>query len=75
MTQYLPTSLFALTCMAFASAAYGQTAPFEISRFTFEGAQVLDERRLQAIVAPYLGPQRSMDDVSKAAAAVKLAYA
>ena len=52
------------------------TAParFDIDEFRVEGADNLPQIEVEAAIYPFLGPQRSADDVEKARAAVEKAY-
>ncbi|MFC0168153.1 ShlB/FhaC/HecB family hemolysin secretion/activation protein [Pseudoduganella danionis] len=63
-----------LTSLCAALAAPVQAGEFTIQRFVFEGAQTLDPAQLQTLVLPYTGSQRQVEDVQRAAAAVKAAY-
>ncbi|MFA9216434.1 MAG: ShlB/FhaC/HecB family hemolysin secretion/activation protein [Sphingomonadaceae bacterium] len=74
MAKCVAISVATLTGWLVAAAAAAQAPAFEIQHYAFEGAHVLSESRLQALVAPFVGPQRSMDDVARAVAAVKAAY-
>ncbi len=47
---------------------------FEIKRYELSGNTLLSAERIQAIIAPYTGTQRSLADVQKAQAAVETAY-
>lgn len=49
-------------------------ARFDIDEFRVEGADSLPQIEVEAAVYPYLGPQRTADDVEKARAAVEKAY-
>lgn len=74
MSKCLAFSAAMLSSILIAGAARAQGPAFDIDAYAFEGAQVLGEARLQALVAPFSGKQRSMDDVTRAAAAIKAAY-
>jgi len=58
------------------AAAEKPAAParFDIDEFRVEGADSLPQIEVEAAVYPYLGPQRTADDVEKARAAVEKAY-
>lgn len=47
---------------------------FEIKRYELSGNTLLSTERIQAIIAPYTGPQRTLADVQRAQAAVEEAY-
>ncbi|WP_445229710.1 ShlB/FhaC/HecB family hemolysin secretion/activation protein [Duganella rhizosphaerae] len=74
MKKCMTAGLLPLLVLLSASASAADAAPFEISGFRFEGASLLGAERLQALVAPFAGKQRGMDDVGRAVAAVKAAY-
>jgi len=74
MSKCMALSAAMLSSVLIAGAARAQAPAFDIDGYAFEGAKVLGETRLQALVAPFAGKQRSMEDVTRAAAAVKAAY-
>ena len=47
---------------------------FEIKRFDLTGNTLLSAERIQIIIAPYTGPQRTLADVQRAQAAIEDAY-
>lgn len=49
-------------------------APFDIDEFRVEGADNLPQIEVEAAVYPFLGPNKSAQDVEKARAAVEKAY-
>ncbi len=66
--------LGALTQMA-ALTALAQGTGFEITRFRIEGNSLLTEDVAQRYLAPHTGPGRNLEDVNKAVAALRAAYA
>jgi hemolysin activation/secretion protein len=56
------------------AAASAAKARFDIDEFRVEGADNLPQIEVEAAVYPFLGPNRSSDDVEKARAAVEKAY-
>lgn len=56
-------------------AANAQTNPsFDLLDFQIEGNTVLDDETLEKAVYPFLGPDKTLDDVEKARAALDAAY-
>lgn len=47
---------------------------FDISRFDVQGNTLLDEARLQALLAPYTGRQRDFSDIARAVETLEAAY-
>jgi hemolysin activation/secretion protein len=56
------------------AAASTAKARFDIDEFRVEGADNLPQIEVEAAIYPFLGPNRSSDDVEKARAAVEKAY-
>lgn len=56
------------------TAAPVQTERFPIHRFLIEGGTILTAEALDALVAPYTGPDREYGDIQRALEAVELAY-
>src|SRR5262249_42502732 len=56
------------------SKAKPAQARFDIDEFRVEGADSLPQIEIEAAVYPFLGPNRTSDDVEKARAAVEKAY-
>ncbi|WP_244600171.1 ShlB/FhaC/HecB family hemolysin secretion/activation protein [Blastochloris tepida] len=57
-----------------APAAAEMPARFDIDEYRVEGADALPQIEVEEAVYPYLGPNRSSDDVEKARAALEKAY-
>lgn len=57
-----------------ASPPAGSTAPFDILEFDVDGNTVLDEVAIDDAVYPFLGPQRTREDVDRARAALEKVY-
>jgi len=57
-----------------AAAASAAKVRFDIDEFRVEGADSLPQIEVEAAVYPFLGPNRTSDDVEKARAAVEKAY-
>jgi hemolysin activation/secretion protein len=56
------------------AAAVPAAPAFEIKRFDLSGNTLLSSERIQSIVMPYLGAQRTLADVQRAQAAIEEAY-
>ena len=67
--------LLAAVAQLFALSAWAQGAGFEITSFRVEGNSLLKDEAVQQALAAYKGTGRSIDDVTKAAAALRAAYA
>lgn len=73
-------SVAALQCLLAFTPAWSQAdgaAPgprFDIWEFEIEGNTTLDRRLLEKTVYPFLGPQRTVDDVDKARVALETLY-
>jgi len=69
----------ALVCLGWQAACFAQASPdattFEVRRFAVEGATVIAPERIDAALAPYLGPARTIADLRAARAAVESMYA
>lgn len=57
-----------------AAAAATPKERFDIDEFRVEGAEALPQIEIEAAVYPFLGPNRTSEDVDKARAAVEKAY-
>jgi len=49
--------------------------PFEVKRFEVDGASLLPPDRIDAVLAPFVGPGRTIADIQQARAALEAAYA
>jgi hemolysin activation/secretion protein len=56
------------------TATPGRTRTLDINEYRVEGSTRLSQLEMETVVAPYLGPGRSLDDVEKARAAIEKAY-
>ena len=63
-----------LSSLTFAQQPVPQAPTFEIKRFDLTGNTLLSSERIQRIIAPYLGPKRTLADVQRAQAAIDDAY-
>lgn len=79
MERFLAGWALAFALCAGASTACAQAAPdnptFEIRSYTVAGNSVLPGRRIESVLAPYTGRERSFADVQAAMAALQQAYA
>src|SRR5436189_2890214 len=74
--------LLATSLLSFAATVQAQeitspvasTPTFEIKRYDLSGNTLLSSDRIQTIIAPYTGPQRTLADVQRAQAAIEEAY-
>lgn len=57
-----------------AQTVWAQTPGFAVTGFNIQGNTLLAEPAAQSVVAPFVGSDRSMDDIKRAAAALKEAY-
>jgi hemolysin activation/secretion protein len=57
-----------------AAAASSPQARFDVDEYRVEGADALPQIEVEEAVYPYLGPNRTLDDVEKARAALEKAY-
>jgi hemolysin activation/secretion protein len=55
-------------------AAPARTRKIDVSEYRVEGAEQLTTAELEAVLAPFLGPGRELEDVEKARAALEKAY-
>lgn len=69
--RYALAALLAALAAAPAAAADDR---FDIARFNIEGNTLLPSERLDALVAPFVGPRRVYGDVQRALEAVETAY-
>lgn len=69
----LLVALMAVLLTLPARAAVGD-APFDVLEFAVEGNTVLEVEKVERAVMPYLGPQRGMEGVNRARAALEQAY-
>lgn len=61
-------------CLAMACAAAQPAGPrFDIQRFTIAGSPILSQAEADEVLAPFTGPQRTFEDVQRAADAVAAA--
>jgi hemolysin activation/secretion protein len=69
----------AFLCLLTGQTAFAQTRPeaavFEVRRFVIEGATLIPPERIEATLAPYMGPDRTIDDLQQARAALESMYA
>lgn len=56
------------------ATAAGEQAQFDIGEFRVLGASVLERRKVEAAVYPFLGPRKSLQTVEQARAALVAAY-
>lgn len=68
--------LFLLACALGAGPAGAQTEPprFDVFEYAVEGNTVLEVQAIERAVYPFLGPERTIDDVQAARAALEKAY-
>ena len=72
-----PRRLLTASCFLLAQVVYGQTPDkpnFDIFDFQIDGNSVLDDEALEKAVYPFLGPEKTVDDVEKARASLEAAY-
>ena len=60
--------------LAMSASAWAQSDKFTINSYEVEGNSLLAGDRVQAILAGFTGPQRSLDDINAAAEALRQAY-
>ncbi len=67
--------LFGLRISGAAAQPVAPPSPhFDIAEYEVDGGHLLTEEQIEEIVYPYLGPERTPDDVEKARAALEKAY-
>ncbi|WP_229507005.1 ShlB/FhaC/HecB family hemolysin secretion/activation protein [Pseudoduganella rivuli] len=74
MTTRLPAACFALVLASAWAGAQAEEQRFDITRFDVVGNTLLPDAQVQALLAPYRGPQRNFADVQRALDALENAY-
>lgn len=73
--KYIRSGVLLATALFGVQASWAQAPKFTIQHFAISGNTLLPADTTQAAVAPFVGKERSMDDITKAADALRSAYA
>lgn len=73
--KYIRGGLLLATAFFGVQTSWAQTPTFTIQNFAISGNTLLSADVTQAAVAPFIGKERGMDDITKAADALRNAYA
>jgi hemolysin activation/secretion protein len=73
--KYIRGGVLLATALFGVQASWAQAPKFTIQNFAISGNTLLPADTTQAAVAPFVGKERSMDDITKAADALRSAYA
>lgn len=73
--KYIKGGVLLATVLFGTQVGWAQTPKFTIQNFAISGNTLLPANTAQAAVAPFIGKERGMDDITKAADALRNAYA